>query len=122
MIMKLVSDDPLAPPPVMSKFASMSLHEVASFAGGSRSAGIDPKTAKKVLITLQVRPPHDLPVLISDSVADIRHRGCRWPVRPRMTAGKPGKVTTGKNASKEATPAKKTKVMRAPLLWPRRGR
>ncbi len=44
----------LAPPPVMSKCASVSLHEVASFAGGSRSAGFDPKTAKKVLITHRV--------------------------------------------------------------------
>jgi hypothetical protein len=40
--------------------------------------GIDPKTAKRVLITHRVRPPHDFPVLVSDSVPDFRHRGCRW--------------------------------------------
>jgi hypothetical protein len=44
------------------------------------------------------------------------------PVRPRVTAGKYGKATTAKNARKEAMPAKKAKVMRAPPPRPRRGR
>jgi hypothetical protein len=79
--------------------------------------GIDPKTAKRVLITHRVRPPHDFPVLISDSVADFRHCGCRWSRIDRCRnrqSGREGLRVSPARRRLQRTPAKRRRLQKSP--------